>query len=70
MLLHPTRDKLRTLKLEGMLAALDDQEALQGAEAMSFEERLGLLVDRELTARHNHKLKLAPFCVGANLLFV
>jgi DNA replication protein DnaC len=58
MLLHPTRDKLKSLKLEGMLAALDDQEALPGTEAMSFEERLGLLVDRELTARRNHKLKL------------
>jgi DNA replication protein DnaC len=26
--------------------------------ALSFEERLGLLVDRELTARQNHKLKI------------
>jgi len=58
MLLHPTLDKLKTLKLEGMLAALADQEALSEANALSFEERLGLLVDRELTVRHNHQLKL------------
>jgi DNA replication protein DnaC len=58
MLLHPTLDKLKALKLEGMLSALTDQEALPEAEALSFEERLGLLVDREITARHNHKLKI------------
>lgn len=58
MLLHPTLDKLRALKLEGMLAALADQEALAQVEALSFEERLGLLVDRELTTRQNQKLKL------------
>lgn len=58
MLLHPTLDKLKSLKLEGMRAALADQEALPDAAALSFEERLGLLVDREITARHNHKLKI------------
>jgi DNA replication protein DnaC len=58
MLLHPTLDKLKALKLEGMLAALADQEALKEVEALSFEERLGLLVDREETTRANRKLKL------------
>jgi DNA replication protein DnaC len=58
MLLHPTLDKLRDLKLAGMLAALADQEALPEAASLSFEERLGLLVDREITARQNQKLKL------------
>ena len=58
MLLHPTLDKLKALKLEGMRAALADQEALLEAQSLSFEERLGLLVDREITQRHNHKLKL------------
>src|SRR5579863_4531469 len=53
-----TLDKLRALKLEGMLAALADQDALPQVHDLSFEERLGLLVDRELTLRHNHKLKL------------
>jgi DNA replication protein DnaC len=58
MLLHPTLDKLRTLKLEGMLAALADQQALAQVGEMSFEERLGLLVDREMTARANQRLKV------------
>ena len=58
MLLHPTLDKLKALKLEGMLAGLADQDALPEVDALSFEERLGLLVDRELTMRQNHKLKL------------
>jgi hypothetical protein len=58
MLLHPTLDKLKALKLEGMLAGLADQEALPEVSTLSFEERLGLLVDRELTNRQNHKLKI------------
>lgn len=57
MLLHPTLDKLRALKFEGMLAALIDQEALPDADAMCFLERLGLLVDREMTNRQNDRLK-------------
>ena len=58
MLLHPTLDKLRALKLEGMLAGLVDQQALPQVEQLSFDERLGLLVDREMTARANQKLKV------------
>ena len=33
MLLHPTLDKLKSLKLEGMRAALADQQALPDADA-------------------------------------
>lgn len=58
MLLHPTLDKLKALKLEGMVSALTDQETLSDADTMSFEERLGLLVDREVTVRQSNKLKL------------
>ena len=58
MLLHPTLDKLRALKLEGMAAALEDQAALPECASLSFEERLGLLVDREMTTRHNHQVRL------------
>ena len=58
MLLHPTLDKLRTLKLEGMAAALEDQNALPDCASLSFEERLGLLVDRESTLRQNKALRL------------
>lgn len=58
MLLHPTLDKLRALKLLGMVAALEDQSALPDCASLSFEERLGLLVDRESTLRQNNALRL------------
>jgi DNA replication protein DnaC len=56
MLTHPTVDKLQTLKLTGMTAALSEQLQMPDIEELSFDERLGLLVDRELTARDNRRL--------------
>ena len=56
MLKHPTLDKLQALKFTGMVAALIDQMAMQDIEDLAFEERLGLLVDREITERENRRL--------------
>ena len=56
MLKHPTLDKLQTLKLTGMVAALTDQMAMPDIDELAFEERLGLLVDREITERENRRL--------------
>lgn len=56
MLTHPTRDKLITLKLFGMAHALKEQAALPETESLSFEDRLGLLVDREMTDRESRRL--------------
>lgn len=56
MLKHPTLDKLHTLKLTGMAAALADQSATPDIHELSFEERLGLLVDREMTERENRRM--------------
>ena len=56
MLNHPTLDKLLALKLPGMAKALSEQMALPESQALTFEERLGLLVDRELTARSDRRL--------------
>jgi DNA replication protein DnaC len=56
MLHQPTLDKLQELKLAGMLRAYQEQEQLPDCQALSFEERLGLLVDRELTERANRRL--------------
>ena len=56
MLKHPTLDKLQTLKFTGMAAALADQMAMPDIDELSFEERLGLLVDREMTERENRRL--------------
>jgi len=57
MLVNPTIDRLRTLGLTGMARAFAEQ--LERAEygALGFEERLGLLVDREATDRDNRRLE-------------
>ena len=57
MLRNPTFDKLHTLKLTGMLTALEEQIANPELHQMDFEERLGLLLDREVTERDNRRLK-------------
>ncbi len=51
MLLHPTIDKLRSLKLMGMARALEEQQAHREIGSFTFEERLGLLLDHESTVR-------------------
>jgi DNA replication protein DnaC len=56
MLTHPTRDKLIELKLFGMAKALAEQGELPEVAGLHFEERLGLLVDREMTERENRRL--------------
>lgn len=57
MLNHPTLDKLEALRFTGMVKALTEQISLPDIEALSFEERLGLLVDREMTEREDRRLK-------------
>lgn len=56
MLSIPTEDKLRALKLYGMLKAFQEQQSQDGAGQLNFEERLGLLVDRESMDRDNRRL--------------
>ena len=57
MLNHPTLDKLHDLRFIGMAKALTEQMALPDIDDISFEERLGLLVDREATERENRRLQ-------------
>jgi len=57
MLTHPTLEKLRSLKLSGMANALEEQIQMEDLKELNFEERLGLLVDREVTERRNRKLR-------------
>jgi DNA replication protein DnaC len=57
MLMNPTLDNMRTLKLFGMLKALEAQSEIKEIEGLSFEDRLGLLVDAELLARENKQLQ-------------
>jgi DNA replication protein DnaC len=56
VLTHPTLAKLEALRLFGMLRALNDQLQTPECGSLSFEERLGLLVDREATHRENQRL--------------
>jgi DNA replication protein DnaC len=56
MLRQPTLDRLRELRLRGMADALVRQQENPEAAALSFEERLGLLVDAEWTHRRNTML--------------
>ena len=56
MLTHPTIDKLHQLRCPGMAKALAEQLDSSEVEALAFEERLGLLVDRELTERSSRQL--------------
>ena len=51
MLKHPTNQKLEQLGLTGMLRALEQQNALDNAGTLTFEDRLALLVDAEYSER-------------------
>lgn len=57
MLTHPTSERLVTLGLSGMAKALDEQRRADATfEALCFEDRLGLLVDREAAERDAKRL--------------
>lgn len=55
MMMHTTVAQLRTLKLHGLVCALEEQLTQPGAASMSFEERLALLVDREMHYRNDRR---------------
>jgi len=56
MLLHPTLEKLTKLRFTGMVAALDEQMQMDSLDDMGFEERLGLLLDREMAVRQTRRM--------------
>lgn len=57
MLIHQTAEKLKLMRLGAMAELLLNQESQTAAAELSFEERLGLLVDYEWTSRQNKKLE-------------
>ena len=57
MLLHPTLEKLNTLRFAGMAAALQEQMEMDLDDTLGFEERLGLLLDREQAVRETRQLQ-------------
>lgn len=56
MMMHTTLEQLRQLKLLGMTQALQEQMQQAGMAAMSFEERMALLVEREVHGRQERRL--------------
>ncbi|MGA7144738.1 MAG: IS21-like element helper ATPase IstB [Desulfobacterales bacterium] len=57
MLTQPIFDKLEQLRFYGMLKALEEQMQMPDIDKLGFEERLGLLLDREMTFREDRRLK-------------
>ena len=56
MLTHPTKEKLTALKLHGMAKSFEEQASSRDYEKLPFEERLKILIDRELTEQENRRL--------------
>jgi DNA replication protein DnaC len=57
MLVHPIIDKLQSLRFFGMRNAFEEQMQTPDIDQLNFEERMGLLVDREMTERENRRFK-------------
>src|SRR6478735_3044312 len=56
MLSQATTDKLILMRLRGMADALREQQESADAQRLSFEERLGMLIDRQWNWRENRAL--------------
>jgi DNA replication protein DnaC len=56
MLNQATIEKMQAMKLSGMVHAFHQQLGAPAYTKLSFEERLGMLVDTEWTAREDRKL--------------
>jgi DNA replication protein DnaC len=56
MLNEHTLDQLRGLRLDGMLQALSDQATSAAAAGLAFEERLAMVVQREIDWRDGKRL--------------
>src|SRR5438105_5783189 len=71
ILIHPTIETLRRLRLTGMAKALEEQQGLPDCDRLSFDERLAMLVDREAVERDNaalaQRLRLAKLRQAACL---
>ena len=52
-----TIEKLREMRLSAFAASLKEQMSDSSFQSLSFEERLGILVDVEWSSRKNNRLK-------------
>ena len=55
MLLQPTIQTLKSLKLFGMAEAFQSMLEMPDSESLSFMEKMGLIVDREVSLRDNRR---------------
>ena len=71
MLYTQTIDKLRALRLEGMIQALEEQRRQSDIAQLDFEDRLALLVERQWLWKENRglatRLNNAQFKINACL---
>ena len=56
MLTEETMEKLKSLRLDALAAAWTEQQHNPDSASLSFDERLGLLVDAECLHRENRRL--------------
>jgi DNA replication protein DnaC len=57
MMTNPTLSKLQDMRLIGMVKAFEEQIAMPDIGQMTFEDRFGLIIDREEIERRNRKFK-------------
>jgi hypothetical protein len=48
---------LRLLKLDAMASVLENQQDLKNTQELSFEDRLGILVDAQIAEQESKQLK-------------
>src|SRR5277367_4737468 len=58
MLTEPLIQQLHQLRLAGMAAALEQQQAFPDLSDRSFEDRLGIMIQHEFTERATHRLAM------------
>lgn len=56
MLAHPTHERLITLGLAGMAKAFEEQRRSPDLAVLSFEERVGIMADREAADRDTKRM--------------
>jgi DNA replication protein DnaC len=56
MLIQPTLDALNRLKLHGMAVALSEQMTNSASQQLAFEERIALMLEREVSHRESRRM--------------
>ncbi len=71
MLRYPLVDQLKSLRLHSMASCLEEQMNMKDIVNYSFDDRLGMMVDREVMSRSNRhltrRLNKAKFKVSKSL---